>query len=121
MKVAFTSKDGICIDEHFGWSKEFYIYELDASGYRLVETINASTELEVEGEKLDYKIALIKECAILFTLQIGPSASTKVANAHIHIIRASSPETTIDSQLQELYGLQTSTPPIWLVRALHKS
>jgi len=120
MRIAFASSTGEKIDQHFGWSKVFYLYEIDKESATLIKTIDSSDEPEEEVAKLNYKIGTIEEADIMYCTQIGPKASQMVQAAGIHPVRVAEGEDLAGaiSQVQEMLNTQ---PPIWLVRIYHKA
>ena len=36
IKIAFASKDGKLVNEHFGWCEKFYVYGIDKEKYELI-------------------------------------------------------------------------------------
>ena len=41
MKIAFASKDNIYVNQHFGWCKEFYIYEILENDYNFIKSVDS--------------------------------------------------------------------------------
>ncbi len=120
MRIAFTSKDGIHINQHFGWCENFYIYEIDGEGYSLVEEKDSSIKKEEEVEKLLYKLDCIEGCDIVYTSQIGPKAANMVQAANIYPLRAKSEEDKIEDALNSLQKMINTNAPLWLKRILLK-
>ena len=120
MQIAFASDDGITLNQHFGWSKKFYLYDVDKETASLIKTLDSSQEPEGEKEKLAYKIGTIDEADIMYCTQIGPTASKMVQAAKIHPVRVAEGESIADAiaKLQEM--LSTNAPP-WLLRIYHKT
>ncbi len=120
MVVAFASSTGETVDQHFGWSKEFYLYRIDKDKAELLKTINAETELEDEHAKLSYKIGALEEADIMYCTQIGPKASQMVQAAGIHPVRVAEGE-PVSKAVSDLHDMLSGQPPIWLLRIFHKS
>lgn len=120
MKIAFASSNGDTIDQHFGWSEHFYLYEIDKERFECVATIDSSKKIEDEHEKLAYKIGSIAEADIVYSTQIGPTASKMVQSEGIYPVKTTEGERIVDAitKLQEV--LRTSAPP-WLLRIYYKS
>lgn len=116
MKIAFASTNGIHINDHFGWCKCFYMYDLIEDSFVFLKTIDSAQELQEEGEKLAYKIGCIEEAKILCVSHIGPRASTLVKNAGIFVIKASNESDTIEALLSNLLELKKTNPPLWMQR-----
>jgi len=120
MKIAFASSNGDTIDQHFGRSERFYLYEIDKEHFECVAKIDSSKKIEDEHEKLAYKIGSIAEADIVYSTQIGPTASKMVQSEGIYPVKTTEGERIVDaiSKLQEV--LRTSAPP-WLLRIYYKS
>ena len=120
MLVAFASGSGESIDQHFGWSKSFYLYEIDDSTSNFVKVLDSSKEPEEEKAKLNYKIGTLEDADIVYCTQIGPTASKMVQAAGIHPARVSEGEKISDA-IEQLQGMLKDNPPIWLLRIFHKA
>lgn len=117
MKIAFASKDNIYVNQHFGWCKEFYIYEIKENEYTFLRAVDSSLEIDDEIEKLTYKIECIEDSDILYVQQIGPKASMMVKSCKIFPMQASRENEKITDILEQLIKMQ-SNPPIWMRRIL---
>lgn len=120
MNIAFSSSSGDSVDQHFGWSKSFYLYEVDSDSSKLLKVIDSSEEPEGEKEKLNYKIGTIEEADIMYCTQIGPTASKMVQASGIHPVRVSEGE-KIEDAIKQLQGMLQDQPPMWLLRIFHKA
>lgn len=120
MNIAFASSTGEAIDQHFGWSKNFYLYKVDKEGAELLSIIDATTEIEDEHEKLSYKIGVLEEADIMYCTQIGPKASKMVQAAGIHPVRVAEGE-KMESAIGQLHSMLAENPPMWLLRIFHKA
>ena len=65
MKVAFATKDLVNIDEHFGWAKQFAVYEITKDGFGLSEIVKTEDSPESEDDKINSKIDMIKGASIV--------------------------------------------------------
>lgn len=117
MIVAFASKDNIHVNEHFGWCKEFHIYEIKGDSYTFIKSVDSSIEIEDEIDKLTYKIECIEGCDILYVQQIGPKASMMVKSAKVFPMQASKENEVIEDVLKKLIEMQEN-PPIWMRRLI---
>ena len=120
MKVAFASSSGESVDQHFGWSKKFYLFNIDKESFELLSVIDSSEEPEGEKEKLNYKIGTISEADIMYCTQIGPTASKMIQAAGVHPVRVSEGEKIADS-ISNLQGMLNNSPAPWLLRIYHKA
>ncbi|WP_428023310.1 NifB/NifX family molybdenum-iron cluster-binding protein [Arcobacter sp.] len=117
MRIAFASKDNIYVNQHFGWCKEFYIYEIKGDSYTFVKSVNSSMEIDDEIEKLNYKIECCEGCDILYVQQIGPKAALMVKASKIFPMQASGEDEKIEEILQKFIKMKEN-PPIWMRRLI---
>ncbi len=121
MKIAFATQDKERVDAHFGWAKYIAIYEINAEGYRYLETHDFGGELAEDGneDKLAPKLDVIMDCAIVYVAAIGGSAAARVVACKIHPVKVAGPEPILDI-LDKLQDVLKGTPPPWLRKALAK-
>jgi nitrogen fixation protein NifX len=117
MKVAFATKDGENINDHFGWAKQFAIYDISKEGYSLSAIVRAEEDKDEEDGKIAAKIAAIGDASILYCEAIGPSAAAKVVKARIHPIKIAEP-TTIRQACERLVAMLGKNPPPWIRRII---
>ena len=120
INIAFASSDGVYIDQHFGWSKTFYLFVVDEQRVELIGTIDSSEEIEDEHAKLSYKIGTIDDADIMYCSQIGPKASKMVQASGIHPVRVTEGE-KINSAINQIQTMLNDNPPMWLLRIFHKA
>jgi nitrogen fixation protein NifX len=121
MKIAFATQDQQRVDAHFGWAKHLAVYEIDAAGFRPVQTFPFGDDLAEDGneDKLAPKLEAIKDCAIVYVAAIGGSAAARVVAAKIHPIKVAQPEPIADL-LVKMQDVLKGTPPPWLRKVLQK-
>lgn len=121
IKVAFATEDLKTVDAHFGWAKQIAIHEVQAEASRLVEIVQFAGDLKEDGseDKLEPKLAAIRDCAIVYVAAIGGSAAARVVSMKIHPIKVNTPQpiAEIIARLQEVLR---GTPPPWLRKVLQK-
>jgi len=120
LKIAFASKDGINVNEHFGWCEKFFIYEVDGDEDTFVDERDSSFKFEEEVDKLEYKINCLEDSDIVYVAQIGPKAANMVKSAGIYPMKSSSENEKIEDVLLSLKKLIKNNPPLWLQRILLK-
>lgn len=121
MTIAFASTDNIHVNQHFGWAKMFYLYEIIGDEYKFIEELDSSIEIEEEVEKLTYKISCIEEKSdIVYVSQIGPKAANMVKMVGVFPLKAASEDEKIEDVLNSLIKLKNSNPPIWMRRLLNE-
>ncbi len=119
MKVAFTSTTGETIDQHFGMSESFRVWEIGPEEARYVETISVGAYGDDEEDKIAARAEVLRECAIVYTMQIGGPAAAKLVARKIHPMKtnAAVPVCEVVGKLQEVLK---GNPPPWLRKALAK-
>ena len=87
-RVAVASSDGEQIDLHFGQAYQFYIYDVDDSGYSLVEVRKVSVILTHDADEIERKAAVLQDCDALFVAKIGLGAVRQLAGRRIRVFEA---------------------------------
>ncbi|MGW8168948.1 MAG: NifB/NifX family molybdenum-iron cluster-binding protein [Sulfurovaceae bacterium] len=121
MQIAFASKDGVYVNEHFGWCDTFYLYRIDGSGIHHIGISDASLQFAEELDRLDYKIECLKGSHIACVAQIGPKAATLLQSFGIYPLRSSSENETIESINHTLYRyMDDEHAPLWFKRMAYQ-
>lgn len=120
MKIAFASKDGMNVNEHFGWCEKFYLYEINQDEYSFINEVDSSLKFDEEVDKLEYKISCLEESDIVYVAQIGPKAANMIKSAGIYPMKSSSEIEKIVDVLNSLKKLLNNNPPLWLQRIVLK-
>ncbi|MCD6257974.1 MAG: dinitrogenase iron-molybdenum cofactor biosynthesis protein [Helicobacteraceae bacterium] len=119
MFVAFASSNGERIDQHFGWSKQFYLYEISKESSTFIECKESQKEIEDEKEKLRYKIESLGGADILYCTQIGPTAAKMTQASGVYPVRVEEGQ-KIQDAIEKLQELLNNQAPPWLLRIYHK-
>ena len=119
MKIAFASTDNVHVNDHFGWCKCFYLYEIQDDAFVFLKALESPNEIEGEGDKLTYKIECLENANILCASHIGPRASLMVKGSGIFVLKVEKENERIDELLTSLIKLKNSNPPLWMQRFLH--
>ena len=119
MKVAFTSKSGEMIDQHFGMTESFTIWEMGPDDAYQLETIRVEKHEGDEEDKIAARVALLKDCAIVYTMQIGGPAAAKLVSHKIQPMKTTT-EVPIAEIVAKLQGVLQGNPPPWLRKAMYK-
>ena len=119
MKVAFTSSTGEMIDQHFGMSDSFSVWDIGPEDARFVETVQVGTSGDDEEDRIASRVAVLTDCAIVYTMQIGGPAAAKVVANKIHPMKTGK-ETRIAEIVEKLQEVLRGNPPPWLRKAMNK-
>jgi nitrogen fixation protein NifX len=118
MKVGFATNDNILINDHFGWAKNFAIYEINQNGFEFLENRYFEEEIE-ELNKIDKKIEGLNDLKIIFVESIGGTAAARVVKSGIHPIK-SKPDDRIEAVMENLKAVLSNNPPPWLKKIILK-
>ncbi len=124
MKVGFATNDNILINDHFGWAKNFAIYEINMDGFKFLENRYFEEELE-ELNKVDRKIEGLRDLKIVFVESIGGTAAARVVKSGIHPVvkkgdRLKPAPVKIEEVMEELQAVLSKNPPPWLKKIILK-
>ena len=103
------------INDHFGWAKQFAVYEIDEKEFRPLDAI--CVEMGDGDDKLNPKIAALSGCAIVFSSQIGPQAAARLVKNRIHPMKGEEP---IEEVLKRLLSALQCSPSPWLKKILNR-
>lgn len=117
MRVAFATEDGVTVNEHFGRAFRFDIYDIRPESVQVLE--QREIGLEAAGDRIDERVALIRDCRMLFINEIGAAAAARVTNARVHPVKvpAGKPMAELVAELQKTLA---HSPPPWLRRLLNE-
>lgn len=116
LRVAFATKDGKSVNEHFGWGRDFVIYDVSSEGARKVGKMIFSGEgLDERGndDKLSEKIAALEDCHIVYSQAIGGPAAARLTRKKIQPMVVME-EKSIEGLLEELTARLKRPMPPWL-------
>lgn len=118
MRIAFTSSDGSTVDQHFGATRDFKVWEVGPDAAREVGTITALAASDDEEDRIAARANAIAGCAIVYTVAIGGPAAAKLVARKIHPLQTgiAVPIAEVVSKLQQVLR---GTPPPWLRKAMN--
>lgn len=99
MKIAVATSDGVTINEHFGQSKSFHIYELSGDGSfdrKEVRTITHAPSDPARAHAADLAVEQLADVDVVLAQQIGQGA---VASLQSRGIKAFALKGAIDRAL----------------------
>lgn len=117
LRVAFATSDGQTINDHFGWARSFFIYDVspqDRFKVGKVQFAEADETEECHPENRHFeKINALKTCHIVYSQAIGGPAAAKLTQQNIHpLVVKDNP--TIESILNRLQEVLNGPLPPWL-------
>jgi nitrogen fixation protein NifX len=120
MKVAFTSSDGRVVDQHFGMTRDFFVWEVGPAAASFDSKVTAIATSEDEEDRIAARASAIAGCAIVYTVQIGGPAAAKLVARRIHPMKTAT-EIPIAEVVGKLQEVLRGTPPPWLRKAMGES
>lgn len=118
MRIAFTSSDGTTVDQHFGATRDFRIWEVGPEAAREVGSVTALAVGEDEEDRIAARASAIAGCAIVYTVAIGGPAAARLAARRIHPMKTQA-EVPIADVVSRLQDVLRGTPPPWLRKAMN--
>ncbi len=118
MRIAFTSSDGITVDQHFGQTRDFRIWEVGMDHAVEVDTITALPVSEDEEDRIAARASAVAGCAIVYTVAIGGPPAAKLVARRIHPMKTGR-EVPIAEVISKLQEVLRGTPPPWLRKAMN--
>ncbi|MBI5102893.1 MAG: nitrogen fixation protein NifX [Nitrospirae bacterium] len=124
MKVAFATTDGTNVNEHFGRSGKFAVYELTMEGYSFVElrrfADGRDTGIEetkgmgqAHDQKVESKIEQLADCRIIYMTEIGGPSAARLIKRGLMPVKVKD-AVTIEESLERLLATIKGSPPPWL-------
>jgi nitrogen fixation protein NifX len=116
IRVAIASNTDELLDGHFGSCSRYLIYQLSATGLKLID-VRSAASADLAEDKNAFRVNLIADCHILFVISIGGPAAAKVIKANVYPMKKleGGPAREILADLQK--AIATSPPP-WLAKVL---
>jgi len=118
--VAFASSDGDIVNQHFGSSRGFSVYSINANKHELVfQTEFKAEKKDGNEEKLKAKMRYLVGCDVVFCASIGASATRQL------IALGATPKQVkegpdIEDLLDELTEQLNGEPEFWLANILRQ-
>ncbi|WP_240794487.1 NifB/NifX family molybdenum-iron cluster-binding protein [Azoarcus sp. DD4] len=118
VRIAFASTDRSTVNQHFGSTEAFAIFEIGQDSSQLVEVTEfIDTSQDGNENKLPAKIATLAGCAAVYCLAVGASAVKQLLAAGVQPIRVEE-GSSIDQLVADLQGELASGPGGWLAKAI---
>ena len=108
LRIAVASRDGTRIDQHFGQTDAFHIYDVSGTGPALVER-RAITDHERDGEdRRDTIYRMIGDCRMLLVAKIGVTPQEVLASQGIEATDLHAGK-GVEAALAEVFAAKTAT------------
>ncbi len=120
MKVAFTTSTGDMIDQHFGQTEKFHIWDIAPEEATFDGILTVEAHGDDEEDRIAARARLLSDCAIVYTMQIGGPAAAKLVARKIHPMKTNA-EVSLKETVERLQEVLRGNPPPWLRKAMGKS
>jgi nitrogen fixation protein NifX len=120
MKIAFTSSTGEMIDQHFGQTDRFLIWEVGPDAAHYLETLQVGAHGSDEEDRISARAKILTDCAIVYTMQIGGPAAAKLVAQKIHPMKTNT-VVSLTETVERIQEVLRGNPPPWLRKAMNKS
>ncbi len=120
MKIAFTSSTGEMIDQHFGQTENFLIWEVGPDEAHFLETVQVGAHGSDEEDRIAARAKILSDCAIVYTMQIGGPAAAKLVAQKIHPMKTAT-VVSLRETVERIQEVLRGNPPPWLRKAMNKS
>lgn len=118
VRIAFASTDRSTVNQHFGSTEAFAIFEIGADASQLVEVTEfIDTAQDGNENKLPAKIATLAGCSAVYCLAVGASAVKQLLAAGVQPIRVEE-GSPIEGLIGDLQTELASGPGGWLAKAI---
>ena len=119
MKIAFTSSTGEMIDQHFGQTDNFKIWEIGPDEAHYLETLTVGAHGSDEEDRIAARAKILSDCAIVYTMQIGGPAAAKLVAQKIHPMKTNA-VVSLSETVERIQEVLRGNPPPWLRKAMNK-
>jgi nitrogen fixation protein NifX len=116
MRIAFASSNGQVVDQHFGGTERFYLWEVGPERAEAVGQVSLCANGADQQDKIVARADALVGCTMVYTTQIGGPAAAKLVGRRIHPSKASM-NTPIADAIADLQAVLRGKPPPWLRKA----
>jgi nitrogen fixation protein NifX len=113
MKVAFTSSAGVIVDGNFCKSNSFSVWDIGPHEAYYVTTVIIKTDADNEDDRIAARAEALKECAIVYAMQINGPAAAKLVARNIHPMKTGD-SIAIENIIVKLQDVLRGSPTPWL-------
>jgi nitrogen fixation protein NifX len=114
VRIAVASNSGQRADGHFGSALRFLVYQVSGTEIRLID-VRSTLEADLSDDKNGFRVRLIDDCAVLYTVSIGGPAAAKVIKSDVHLMQVPNGGGAREL-LTRLQAVLKAKPPRWLLK-----
>jgi nitrogen fixation protein NifX len=117
MRVAFTSTDGKTINQGFGKTSIFQIWEIGPEQAVPCAFSGAVTTIRSKEESCNARVNAVAGCDMVCTLDAGDGSMAKLVSRGIYPLRTRE-EVPITEMIGKLQCVLRNNPPPWMKRTI---
>ncbi|TVZ38826.1 nitrogen fixation protein NifX [Alteromonadaceae bacterium 2753L.S.0a.02] len=120
LKIAFATDDGDYVNQHFGSSRSFVIYDITPEGYHLASVAEFGSLEENQGDdKLAAKLEFLDGCIAVYCRACGASAIRQLLESHIQPLKVVD-DAPIKALIKAFQRELNEGPSSWLAKAINR-
>jgi nitrogen fixation protein NifX len=116
MKVAFTSSTGAIIDGNFCKASSFSVWDIGPREAYYVTTVVIGTGAGNEDDRIAARAEALKECTIVYAMQINGPAAAKLVTRNIHPMKTGE-SIAVEEIIGRLQHVMRGSPAPWIRKA----
>jgi len=120
MKIAFASTDGMTINQRFGETNEFKIWEIGPDRAAYCGDRSAITSSLADEKRTIARVSAIADCAIVCSMDISTRALAKVVAQKAFHLKTGT-EMSITEIVGKVQDVLRGNPPPWMKKAMGAS
>jgi len=117
MKIAFASRDGATIDQRFGETRGFKVWEIGPDRATYHSERNVPGSHLVDDERDSALAGAIADCSIVCSMDIGTVALARIVERNAFHLKTGM-EKPILEIVEKLQDQLRSNPPPWMKKAM---
>lgn len=117
MKIAFASTDGMTINQRFGETNDFKIWEIGPDQATYCGDRSAITSNRIVDERNAARASAVADCPIVCSVDIGTRALAKIVAQNAFHLKTGT-EKPISEIVERLQGILRDNPPPWMKKAM---
>ena len=113
MKVAFSSSADATVDGNFCKSNSFSVWDIGPHEAYYVTTVKIKADADNEDDRIAARAEALKECAIVYAMQINGPAAAKLVARKIHPMKTGD-SIAIEEIIDKLQDVLRGSPAPWI-------
>ena len=117
MKVAFTTSTGVNVDEDFGTSTSFSIWDISPAEAYYVTSTAIQDQSTCKDDRMRVRAETLVGCTLVCTMGVNGPAAAKLAARNVQPIKVKK-GTRVEAMIDKLQRMLRGTPPPWIAKSM---